>query len=86
METEKQNSHFHSPFPLSTDSTVGSAHTKPVHCEYIYHLACGHAMRRVHVASIKDQLGYMTDPVVRSEIVDADRAERSERSKMLPVG
>ena len=32
METETHFSPFHSPFPLSTNSTVGPAHKKPVHC------------------------------------------------------
>ena len=52
---------FHSPFALSADSIVGPAHTKPAHCPKIYQHACGNVVRRVHVASIKDELGYLTD-------------------------
>ena len=76
---------FHSPFPLSTDSAFGPAHTKPVHCPYIYHLACGRRAkhsRGFHQRSV----GKSDRFLVRLETVNANHIESSARSSMLPVG
>ena len=84
METEKRLT-IDSPLLLSTDSTVGPTYTKPIHCPKIYHLAYGRRTKRSRGFDQRS-VGMSDRSVVRSEIVDADRAVSSKRSWALPVG
>ena len=77
---------FHSPFPLSTDSVPFGPRTQSL--SIVRRSITLHAGTSCKALSGFDQrsVGISDRSVVRSKIVDADRAESSVRSWTLPVG